>query len=334
MTHATPPSTDSTPGTTEVCWICQSRATKVVKPRSIDRALTPSDLAITDHRYGQTLTLRRCADCGFLFAEGAEMAELIGVYERLDDPGYEETQDTRALQMEWLLKQALAARPAARTLLDIGAGAGLMVAKAKDAGLEATGIEPSRALVAAARRVNRVELLQGTFPHPDLAGRTFDIVTLVDVIEHVNDPVGLLRDIACSMGERSLLLVVTPDRASLTARMMGFRWWHYRLAHVGYFDPATLRRAAERAGLRIIGQRRAKWFFRVGYLAERAAEYLPIRWFNRLAERVRLGRWIFSGVIPVNLHDSVLVMLELATEPTGRDPGARPDASEPKGGTR
>lgn len=45
-----------------------------------------------------------------------------------------------------------------------------------------------------AKEVNGVELIQGTYPHPALAGQQFDVVTVIDVIEHVGDPIRMLTD--------------------------------------------------------------------------------------------------------------------------------------------
>ena len=293
----------------QCCWVCGNREALVWKPRSIDRPLEPADFQITDSRYGQTLRLLRCQKCRFIFADQTEVAELVALYEKLDDPEYESTQDTRSLQMEWLLERTRKARPAARTWLDIGAGAGLLVSLARKRGLEATGVEPSHALVEAARKLHGIDLFQGIFPHPKLAGRRFDVISLVDVIEHVSDPVGLLAACQAALNPNGVLLVVTPDVGSLLARQLGPRWWHFRLAHVGYFNRENLTRAAARAGLTPVDWFRARWFFRVQYLAERLAIYLPLSGWNRFALRVAPLAWIYQRVIPLNLFDSWVTLL-------------------------
>src|SRR5262249_49226276 len=96
--------------------------------------------------------------------------------------GYEESQEGRAQQMRWLLDKARKANPSARSLLDVGAGSGLLVAEAKCFGFNATGVEPSRSLVKLARDLYQVDLLQGVFPHPMLPNHRFDFIFLVDVI--------------------------------------------------------------------------------------------------------------------------------------------------------
>lgn len=281
------------------CWVCESTRTSAYKPRTLTRSLEPGDLQISDAHYGATLSLRKCEDCGFIFAEGDELAELFRLYEALEDQGYEESQDSRALQMEWLLDQASKARPGIRSMLDVGAATGLLVELGARRGFDATGVEPSRSLVEVAKASHGVDLLQGTIPHPSLEGRSFDAVFLVDVIEHVSDPVTLLRDAARYVAPGGVLMVVTPDVASVARKLLRQRWWHFRLAHVGYFDARSFGVACERAGIRIVRQLRAKWFFRVSYLLERVAQYLP---FTR---RLGLSRsFLAERIVPLNLFDS------------------------------
>jgi SAM-dependent methyltransferase len=163
--------------------------------------------------------------------------------------------------------------------------------------------------VRVAREQAGIEVLHGVLPHPDLSGRCFDLVFLVDVIEHVADPVGLLRLCAAHLAEDGRMLVVTPDASSLAARVLGRRWWHYRVAHVGYFDHSSLERALAEAGLCAERWVRARWFFTVDYLATRVESYLPVAAVNRLARRTAPLRWLYERVIPLNLFDSDAVLL-------------------------
>jgi len=291
------------------CWVCGSAKPEKWKPSSLDRPLEPSDFQITDSRYGVTLTLFRCKACGFIFADDQEVADLVSLYERLEDNEYENGLENRSLQMRRIANEVRKAHPAGRTLLDIGAGIGLMVNESRKAGFEAIGIEPSHSLVEAGKRLLSLDLLQGIFPHPAVAGRQFDVISLVDVIEHVSDPVGLLRECGKALQKDGLLTVVTPDVASAAARMMGRRWWHLRLAHVGYFDGRSMATAAKNAGLEIVSTTRAVWSFPVSYLAERLAVYLPIGAANRWAAGTRLFGPVYRSVVHLNLHDSTVFFL-------------------------
>ncbi len=296
-----------------LCRVCGSDQVKFWRERTLDRKLIPDDLRITDSRYGVTLGLWRCNHCDFVQADGDEVSELFDLYSQLDDPTYESGRETRSRQMRWLLDNGLNVHPSATTLLDIGAGTGLMVMEAKTKNLEAVGVEPSHSLVAAGHEQNGLsnrELVQGTIPNSALDGKLFDLVCLIDVIEHVADPVAFLRDAADRLSAGGLCVVVTPDVSSAAARILGKRWWHFRLAHVGYFDTRSMQIAAKSAGLRVTHRFRAKWFFPVKYLAERVAVYLPpVRKFNRIAMSKPALQRVYERIIPLNLHDSLVFFL-------------------------
>lgn len=291
------------------CWVCRSTNTSLWKPRTVDRKLRPEDFQITDSRYGVTLELHRCHDCSFIFADDDEVSELVSLYEQLSDSAYEETSESRRIQMQWLLKYGAKAHPQAKTLLEIGSGSGLLIAEAKKLGLEATGVEPSHSLVQAAKRLNDVDLLQGIFPHPAIENKKFDLIYVVDVIEHVSDPVGLLKSLGKSLAPGGAMIVVTPDISSWMAKILNHRWWHLRLAHVGYFSRYSMDKAAENASLRIDEETGIRWFFPIHYLAERLAVYLPIGFINKSAQSFAPLRLLYKQVIPLNLGDSSLFLM-------------------------
>ena len=135
----------------------------------------------------------------------------------------------------------------------------------------------------------------------------FDVVTLVDVIEHVTDPLSLLRTAAALLAPDGVLAVVTPDAGSFAARLMGWKWWHYRIAHVGYFNDSNLQLLCQNAGLSIISRKRPGWYFQAGYLHQRLGRYLP-RWLlPPLTKRMQ------RIVIRLNLFDSLLFVCRLDT---------------------
>ncbi len=293
----------------QVCRVCGKTDSLPWKQRNLDRSLTPDDFMITDARYGVTLSLLRCRECGFIYADDGEVDQLTEFYRQINDPSYEEGEGFRGLQMRWLLRHCRAARPDARTLLDVGAAAGLLLREAEALDFEAEGVEPSESLSETARNAG-LAVHQGVLPHESLEGRKFEVVTAIDVIEHVADPVALMKISAAYLAPDGILAIVTPDVGSIAARLFGQRWWHLRLAHVCYFNRHSLEAAIASAGLRIVGRRRAKWFFEMGYLADRVAQYLPVAGLNRVLRKTPLVRSLYELVIPLNLFDSFFYILE------------------------
>ena len=283
------------------CWVCAGERIELQRAASYGEELSSDDFAISDARYGLTHAIYRCADCGFLFCP--QLPDVTPFYRELVDCGYTESRAPRLEQARRLLDLLRRHLPglAAPRLLDVGAGSGILVEAAAAQGLVASGVEPSRWLVEQARDAG-VELIEGLLPEALERGSAFDAVTLIDVIEHVNDPAGLLRAAGEQLSETGCLFVVTPDVSSLAARLMGGRWWHYRLAHIAYFNRQTLIRLLERSGFEPIATYRPGWRFSLAYLLERLGTYLP----GDL--NLPTPGWTHRVTIPLNFFDSILVV--------------------------
>jgi SAM-dependent methyltransferase len=263
-----------------------------------------SSVRITDSNYGQTAALSQCRTCGFVFADPVPHPDVLDLYREMEDQPYQDSSSARSAQMRVLLGLVSAARPNARTLLDIGAGTGLLVEQARARGLAADGIEPSRWCVETAAAVNHVDLMCGTVQDWMSRLSGYDIVTLVDVVEHTVDPLTMIREAAALLSPGGLMLIVTPDMGSVPARLMGRWWWHHRVAHVGYFNRSSMRRALSEAGLRLESDTYATWRFPVSYLAERLVRYLPVFPISTMLRRVARSPRMHRYDIGVNLRDS------------------------------
>lgn len=283
------------------CWVCGSDALTRVRESSLPDVVTEETFRISSADYGHTGAIDRCDTCGF--HQCTDMTDVLKYYETMDDPAYKQTHSQRALQQSAML-QAVPLKTDAKglRLLDVGTGIGILVQEARRMGYEAIGVEPSQKLQAHAVSLG-LPVVQGVLPHPEISG-PFDVVTIIDVIEHVTDPVDLLRSAADLLAPGGILVVVTPDRSSIAAATMGRRWWHYRVAHISYFEPETLEAALGHAGLRQIGLRRPTWYFPMDYLAERALGYMP-RWLRFPVPRVSS-----KITVPLNLRDSIMVFAE------------------------
>lgn len=73
-----------------------------------------------------------------------------------------------------------------------------------------------------------------------------------------------------------ILFLTTPDSASAMARLLGKRWWDYRIAHIGYFNRKNLTMLLENASLRILAMNPSVWHFKADYLVNRVKEYFPL----------------------------------------------------------
>lgn len=281
------------------CWVCGATNSALFHLSKSREELTSDNFQITDSNYGETATIYRCGDCGFKFCP--EVSNAVEFYEEMEDTGYVETEGPRRLQADKLVQSILKHKASGR-LLDVGAGSGILVSSANDHGFEAEGVEPSKWLCtqATSRGLN---IHHGVLPNPTVQG-PFDVVTVVDVIEHVDDPVGLMEEVANVMSVDGIGMVVTPDVDSFFAKLLKMKWWHFRIAHIGYFNTENLTLALENAGLEIIAIRRPWWFFSGDYLFERICQYLP------KSLRVRPPKFFSRITVPLNLFDSLTVVFK------------------------
>lgn len=109
-----------------------------------------------------------------------------------------------------------------RRAADVGCGAGLLAEPLARLGAEVTGVDAAPENIAAARehalrqglaidyRVGSVEALEGQY----------DLVTSLEVIEHVAAPRDFIRGLAGALKEDGLLILSTPNRTSLSRLMM------------------------------------------------------------------------------------------------------------------
>ncbi|MBE9041885.1 class I SAM-dependent methyltransferase [Oscillatoriales cyanobacterium LEGE 11467] len=283
-----------------VCWVCDTPNPQVVKLANITEPLTSESFAITDSHYGQTEEIQRCQNCGFL--QCSDFENVLSFYEQLEDVAYEETRAERMLQAQKLL-EILQKYRSKGTFFDIGAGSGILVEAALKMGYDAEGIEPSLWLQQQAQK-HQLPVYAGSFPDdcfPDTKPRhRYDIVTLIDVIEHVPNPGEVVAEVAKILSEDGIVAVVTPDVGSLAAKILGWKWWHFRVAHIGYFNRKTLNLMMKRAGFECVKMTRPTWYFPAEYLLERLAKYLPFRL------PISSPAWMKKIVIPLNLGDSLL----------------------------
>ncbi|MBN2347108.1 MAG: class I SAM-dependent methyltransferase [Candidatus Aminicenantes bacterium] len=278
------------------CPLCSGPRLRLFRKGTVNpQALGSDDFKITDSRYGSRWTFSACRDCSFVFANPMPDAEAIaGFYAGLEDDEYSREEEGRGRNFALILERLARHAPPGALLLDVGAASGIFLNLARHSGYRVAGIEPSAALVADAERLYGLKLFHGTAGQ-FVSRERFQIVTLLDVLEHVTDPHAFLGGLDRFLAPGAVLAVVTPDVDSLAARLVGGRWWHYRTAHVTFFNRRTLDRLLRAHGYEVVERARFAWNFSLHYLWTRL---LPLRGGKSLQE------WLKRIHLKLHLFDS------------------------------
>jgi len=114
---------------------------------------------------------------------------------------------------------------AGKRALDVGCGAGLLTEPLARLGAEVTGIDAAPESIAVARAHAEGQGLTIDYRAGELSGlaaegRRFDLVTSMEVIEHVADPAAFVTALASVLAPGGLLLLSTPNRTPLSRLAM------------------------------------------------------------------------------------------------------------------
>ena len=139
-------------------------------------------------------------------------------------------------------------RPAGeQRVLDIGCGNGDWLALIRETGWEPTGVEPDPVAAAQARE-------RGFDVRPSIADwvdtpQSFDFITMSHVIEHVHDPLGLLRAAYDLLRPGGRICVLTPNVDAMGHRIYGRHWRGLEPPrHLILFNRTSLRTALSDSG--------------------------------------------------------------------------------------
>lgn len=132
--------------------------------------------------------------------------------------------------------------------LEVGSSTGLLLSLLKEKGWEVFGIEPSGQSSSVSRQ-RGIPTLTTTLELAELPPNSFDLIIFNHVLEHMGDPLKILKKANKVLKKRGLIFVDVPNFASLSARLHGVGW-QYILPkeHKWHFTPTSLFVLLEKAG--------------------------------------------------------------------------------------
>lgn len=153
------------------------------------------------------------------------------------------------------IEQLIPCQSSRSTLLDIGCGRGFLLSQAKKNGFTIEGIEICKPLAEQASKDLTCIVHTDPLVQLNLPNEKFDVVTMYDLIEHLQDPIKDLKKIWYVLKPGGILFVLTPNDNSLVRRISRLLFYSsgyktpmkslYYSHHLSYFTYKSIRALLE-----------------------------------------------------------------------------------------
>lgn len=208
----------------------------------------------------QRFLFRRCPNCGLVYPSPRPKSSLIKeVYEtgRFTNLFKNLYLPSASYRMDTIFKERVVdiikPRVSSGRILDVGCSSGHFLKVAHNHGFDVYGIEPNKEMVEFATDELCLPNIQtGTLDEDTYQAGFFDVITLWDVLEHVERPADLLKKVRLFLKNGGWVFAYTENIESFNFFMTG----NYSeiidpLEHIRHYSPSTFRLEFEKAGFSI-----------------------------------------------------------------------------------
>ena len=234
----------------------------------------------------KTLELQQCKQCKHVGVTNLDFS-IASEYSDVADEVYLENSDLRTSTSKSVLR-VLHKYVSGGKVLDVGCGTGEFLAVASSE-FEPHGIELSSWAAKISRK--NVSAVSPVFfsnifekeisAYPEV---NFDLVTMWGVIEHLQHPEAVVKDINLRMNQGGILALWTGDAGSFFARLFKSRWWYVIGQHINLFSKKSLKILLERNGFQLLSYQIYPYTMRLGYLSQSLNRYPVLKFFSLILQ--------------------------------------------------
>ncbi|NMB82159.1 MAG: class I SAM-dependent methyltransferase [Ignavibacteria bacterium] len=135
-------------------------------------------------------------------------------------------------------------------VLEIGCGNGFLLNEFKKKGWECLGIEPSEQAVKFGKEILNLNIHKGYLNDCQCRNNSFDLVILMDVIEHISEPQKFMNSILSYLKNDGILVIGTGNICSLNAIIARSAWSYFgSWEHISFYSPRSIRFLLSKVGL-------------------------------------------------------------------------------------
>ena len=271
---------------------------------------------VVQHWFAEDFVVVRCDSCGMIRTNPRPTSEwktrfydpaFNGLSEKMGREFIYAPEPDRLPSYRRLLRLIMSRVSPGSRLLDVGAASCVFTGMAHDAGFDAVACDYSDDALAYGREHYQVPTIQSPAENIDTEDASFDVVTIFHTIEHLPDPLAVLKELHRILKPGGMIFIETPNYLphSLIQTKFQFLWPIYKLLtkrehglpwvpfdHYYHWTPRHIRKALQQVGFEearpehILGYRsntKPNLVFWVAYVGYDCLAQL-IHWFT-------LGRW-------------------------------------------
>jgi SAM-dependent methyltransferase len=185
-------------------------------------------------------------------------------------------------------------------ILDIGCAYGYFLSEMSD-NWDKYGLEISQFACNQAASINPNAHIKNKILTPDeFSGQKFDLITLWDVVEHLDKPIEVLSTIIKKLKKGGKLALSTGDVGSVFSHIQGSKWHLYTPPqHLSFFEPYTINKLLKSVGFRKISVSHPPAYYPVSYVIHKLSSVYGIK--------IPSIRIFDNLVLPINLGDIMVI---------------------------
>jgi len=241
-----------------------------------------------------------CKTCDFLFSKPSVNENFQESINDFEDAyiEYFDTNDTDKrnfdLILNWLKKEF---NFNGKSILDVGCGSGKFVNHLRKNGINAKGIEYSRPLYEKYLKDKEYFYTFSLEEFNEKIGGVFDVVTLFDVLEHIDFPGKFIQEISKLQTLNGYLIKEIPLHGTLHSRLLGKKWHFFNKYHLSYFRKKRLVKLLDELGYNLIQDRYRGKYFHFSYLLK----YFYFSFFKK--NNLNIPEFLEKAYIYINTYD-------------------------------
>ncbi|MFH1888990.1 MAG: class I SAM-dependent methyltransferase [Candidatus Omnitrophota bacterium] len=137
-------------------------------------------------------------------------------------------------------------------LLEVGCASGFFLKAAERLGWEVTGIEVSEFASSFASKRLGLKVMNSRLEDAKLPKGYFDAIVMFMVLEHLPDPVRILKTAKESLKPDGIMIIKIPNYRCVESRIFGARWHQLSFPyHLYIFSPVSVRHLADNHGFKV-----------------------------------------------------------------------------------